>query len=51
MKSLIGFRKALIAAGVKVSVNDLLIKCVANALALNPAVNCVWEGDQVINVT
>ncbi|ODM91889.1 Pyruvate dehydrogenase protein X component, mitochondrial [Orchesella cincta] len=47
MKSLVAFRKSLISAGLKVSVNDLLIKCVANALALNPAVNCVWEGDQL----
>lgn len=47
MKNLITFRKALTSSGLKVSVNDLLIKCVGNALALNPAVNCVWEGSEV----
>ncbi|ODN03419.1 Pyruvate dehydrogenase protein X component, mitochondrial [Orchesella cincta] len=47
MKSLVAFRKSLTSVGLKVSVNDLLIKCVANALALNPAVNCVWEGSQL----
>jgi len=46
-KNLLSFRKSLVNAGIKASVNDLLIKCVANALALNPAINCVWDGSQL----
>ncbi|CAL8082568.1 unnamed protein product [Orchesella dallaii] len=44
MKSLFTFQKSLRNAGVKVSINDLLIKCIGNALSLSPAIHCVWVG-------
>lgn len=47
MNGLIAFRKQLTAAGLKVSVNDMIIKSVANALERSPTVNAVWEGGQV----
>lgn len=47
MKNLTAIRKKLMGDNMKVSVNDILIKCSANALSKVPAVNCVWEGDKV----
>lgn len=32
---------------VKISVNDILIKAVANAIRLYPAVNCEWRDDVI----
>lgn len=48
IKSLMEFRKKLASIGAKVSVNDLIIKSVGNALVRVPVVNSIWEGSQVI---
>ena len=32
---------------VKVSVNDIVIKAVANAIRLDPVVNCEWRDDVI----
>jgi len=40
-------RKKLAGEGLKVSVNDIIIKCAGTALARVPEVNCVWEKDNV----
>ena len=32
---------------VKISVNDIVIKAVANAIRLYPAVNCEWRDDVI----
>jgi pyruvate dehydrogenase complex dihydrolipoamide acetyltransferase long form len=41
-------RKELQSIGVKVSVNDFIIKVVANALSKSPAINVAWEGSSVV---
>lgn len=46
--SLLGLRKQLQSAGIKVSVNDFIIKAVAIALKQCPLVNCHYIKDQVI---
>ncbi|WP_425050380.1 pyruvate dehydrogenase complex dihydrolipoamide acetyltransferase [Psychromarinibacter sp. S121] len=43
--------KQLEAKGVKLSVNDFIIKACANALQEIPAANAVWAGDRVIKLT
>ena len=42
--------KQLEARGVKLSVNDFIIKAVANALQANPDANAVWAGDRVFKL-
>ncbi|MFV1876021.1 pyruvate dehydrogenase complex dihydrolipoamide acetyltransferase [Nioella sp.] len=42
--------KQLEARGVKLSVNDFIIKAVANALQQVPACNAVWAGDRVLQL-
>ncbi len=42
--------KQLEARGVKLSVNDFIIKAVANALQQVPACNGVWAGDRVLQL-
>ncbi|XP_025411393.1 uncharacterized protein LOC112684224 [Sipha flava] len=46
--ALLGLRKQLQSAGVKVSVNDFIIKAVAIALKQCPLVNCHYIKDQVV---
>jgi pyruvate/2-oxoglutarate dehydrogenase complex dihydrolipoamide acyltransferase (E2) component len=36
--------------GIAVSVNDFVIKAVATALRQYPAMNCIWNGEQVIYI-
>ncbi len=43
--------KQLEAKGVKLSVNDFIIKACANALQEIPAANAVWAGDRIIKLT
>jgi pyruvate dehydrogenase E2 component (dihydrolipoyllysine-residue acetyltransferase) len=43
--------KQLAARGVKLSVNDFIIKAVANALQQVPECNAVWAGDRVLQLT
>jgi pyruvate dehydrogenase E2 component (dihydrolipoamide acetyltransferase) len=40
--------KQLEARGVKLSVNDFIIKACANALQAVPAANAVWAGDRML---
>jgi len=47
VQSITNFRKTLAAEGIKVSVNDILVKCAGNALGRVPAVNRVWVGNQI----
>ncbi|OUS35632.1 pyruvate dehydrogenase complex dihydrolipoamide acetyltransferase [Rhodobacterales bacterium 56_14_T64] len=42
--------KQLEARGVKLSVNDFIIKAVANALQTVPEANAVWAGDRVLQL-
>ncbi len=42
--------KQLEARGVKLSVNDFIIKAVANALQAVPEANAVWAGDRVLKM-
>ncbi|WP_323782681.1 pyruvate dehydrogenase complex dihydrolipoamide acetyltransferase [Thalassovita sp.] len=42
--------KQLEARGVKLSVNDFIIKAVANALQAVPEANAVWAGDKVLQL-
>ncbi|MEM9349739.1 MAG: 2-oxo acid dehydrogenase subunit E2, partial [Pseudomonadota bacterium] len=42
--------KQLEARGVKLSVNDFIIKACANALQAVPAANAVWAGDKVLEL-
>ena len=42
--------KQLEARGVKLSVNDFIIKAVANALQSVPEANAVWAGDRVLSL-
>ncbi|MYM54145.1 pyruvate dehydrogenase complex dihydrolipoamide acetyltransferase [Thalassovita mangrovi] len=42
--------KQLEARGVKLSVNDFIIKAVANALQAVPEANAVWAGDKVLQM-
>ncbi|CAG7678302.1 unnamed protein product [Allacma fusca] len=41
-------RKELQSIGVKVSVNDFIIKVVGNALSKSPAINVAWEASTVV---
>ena len=41
------FRKECKADGVKLSVNDFIIKAVGTALGLCPGVNVIWQGEEV----
>ncbi len=54
MDALLAFRsqlnKQLEARGVKLSVNDFIIKAVANALQAVPEANAVWAGDRVLQM-
>jgi pyruvate/2-oxoglutarate dehydrogenase complex dihydrolipoamide acyltransferase (E2) component len=50
VKNLGLLRRNLAAEGIKVSVNDIIIKCVGNALQRVPKVNCVWDGEKVISM-
>jgi len=43
--------KQLESRGVKLSVNDFIIKACANALQAVPAANAVWAGDRVLQLT
>jgi pyruvate dehydrogenase E2 component (dihydrolipoamide acetyltransferase) len=45
------FNKQLEARGVKLSVNDFIIKACALALQTVPAANAVWAGDRVLQLT
>jgi len=47
MGGMASVRKKLARQDIKVSVNDILIKCVAHALMEVPIVNSVWEGDKL----
>ncbi len=53
--ALLAFRtqlnRQLSARGVKLSVNDFIIKALANALQQVPACNAVWAGDRVLQLT
>ena len=42
--------KGLESRGVKLSVNDFIIKACANALQSVPAANAVWAGDRVLQL-
>ncbi|CAL8082529.1 unnamed protein product [Orchesella dallaii] len=46
MKTLLNFRRSLFNGGIKVSINDLLIKCICNALSHCPAIHCLWYGSK-----
>jgi len=48
MDSLMAFRKECKADGVKLSVNDFIIKAVGTALGLCPGVNVIWQGEELI---
>ncbi|WP_133486544.1 pyruvate dehydrogenase complex dihydrolipoamide acetyltransferase [Aliiroseovarius marinus] len=54
LDALLAFRsqlnKQLEARGVKLSVNDFIIKAVANALQAVPQANAVWAGDRVLQM-
>ncbi|WP_424940199.1 pyruvate dehydrogenase complex dihydrolipoamide acetyltransferase [Aliiroseovarius sp. S253] len=54
LDALLAFRsqlnKQLEARGVKLSVNDFIIKAVANALQAVPEANAVWAGDRVLQM-
>ena len=54
LDALIAFRaqinKQLESRGVKLSVNDFIIKACANALQAVPAANAVWAGDRVLQL-
>ncbi|MFP4275472.1 MAG: pyruvate dehydrogenase complex dihydrolipoamide acetyltransferase [Paracoccaceae bacterium] len=54
MDALMAFRKDLNAQlesrGVKLSVNDFIIKACANALQAVPAANAVWAGDRILRL-
>ena len=54
LDALLDFRgklnKQLEARGVKLSVNDFIIKALANALQQVPACNAVWAGDRVLQL-
>ena len=41
----------LVERGVKLSVNDFIIKACANALQAVPAANAVWAGDRILQLT
>ena len=51
VERLVAFRKeineALAASGVKVSINDLIVRGVALALRQHPDVNASWGGDKI----
>ena len=53
--NLLSFRgqlnKQLEARGIKLSVNDFIIKACALALQTVPAANAVWAGDRVLQLT
>ncbi|MEM9710194.1 MAG: pyruvate dehydrogenase complex dihydrolipoamide acetyltransferase [Pseudomonadota bacterium] len=55
LDALLAFRsqlnKQLEARGVKLSVNDFIIKACANALQAVPEANAVWAGDRVLKLT
>ena len=54
LDALVAFRaqinKGLESRGVKLSVNDFIIKACANALQSVPAANAVWAGDRVLQL-
>ncbi|BBU56038.1 acetyltransferase component of pyruvate dehydrogenase complex [Mameliella alba] len=54
LDALMAFRKQLndqlAARGVKLSVNDFIIKACANALQQVPAANAVWAGDRILQL-
>jgi len=54
LDALLAFRgklnKQLEARGIKLSVNDFIIKALANALQQVPACNAVWAGDRVLQL-
>ena len=55
LDALLAFRSQLNAQladrGVKLSVNDFIIKACANALQAVPAANAVWAGDRILQLT
>ena len=55
LDALMAFRKQLndqlAPRGVKLSVNDFIIKACANALQQVPAANAVWAGDRILQLT
>ncbi|WP_425038840.1 pyruvate dehydrogenase complex dihydrolipoamide acetyltransferase [Primorskyibacter sp. S187A] len=55
LDALLAFRAELnaqlSARGVKLSVNDFIIKACANALQQVPAANAVWAGDRILQLT
>ncbi|MCT4555809.1 MAG: pyruvate dehydrogenase complex dihydrolipoamide acetyltransferase [Pelagimonas sp.] len=55
LDALLSFRSQinaqLSARGVKLSVNDFIIKACANALQAVPAANAVWAGDRILQMT
>ncbi|MFZ7090433.1 pyruvate dehydrogenase complex dihydrolipoamide acetyltransferase [Primorskyibacter sp. 2E233] len=55
LDALLSFRSQLNnqldARGVKLSVNDFIIKACANALQQVPAANAVWAGDRILQLT
>ena len=44
---MMSLRKELQAVGIKLSVNDFIIKIAGNALSKCPTINVVWEGSSV----
>ncbi|KAL7644703.1 UNVERIFIED_CONTAM: hypothetical protein RMT77_004516 [Armadillidium vulgare] len=49
LNNVLKVRKQLKGDGIKVSVNDILIKSVALCLRKCPEINCVWEGNQLVH--
>ncbi len=47
MDSLLALRKQFKVDGIKLSINDVIVKAVGTALQLCPEVNVVWKGDEV----
>nr|CAB3264748.1 pyruvate dehydrogenase protein X component-like [Phallusia mammillata] len=51
LDKILKLRKELRQDGIKVSVNDFIIKAAAVSLRQNPEVNCVWNGQEVKTAT
>lgn len=48
MDSLLALRKQFKVDGIKLSINDVIVKAVGTALQLCPEVNVVWKGDELV---
>jgi|ERR1712136_160073 len=51
MDSLMKYRKAFKADGIKLSVNDFIIKAVGKALNSCPNVNVIWKGEELVQAS